>query len=143
MSKGGKHLNTAPAGRSSGAHLSEKERRREKTRRARKMQRRSRMKSGIPQMAAMLLLCFLMISPLRGCIISDDSYIGYAAAGEAALADAGIAADKANDMETEMIKIGDTVCYKVQFSGSVTNYRYIIDAQTGTIIGQSFYRTQE
>ena len=28
-----------------------------------------------------------------------------------------------------MIKIGDTVCYKVQFTGSVTDYRYIIDAK--------------
>ena len=44
--------------------------------------------------------------------------------------------------EIPQIKIGDTVCYKVQFTGSVTDYRYIIDAKTGLIIGQNFYRTE-
>ena len=45
-------------------------------------------------------------------------------------------------MSVEMIKINDTVCYKVQFTGSVTDYRYIIDAKSGLIIGQNFYRTE-
>ena len=61
---------------------------------------------------------------------------------ETALADAGITQEKANNLSAEMIKIGDTVCYKVQFTGSVTDYRYIIDAKTGLIIGQNFYRTE-
>ena len=29
-----------------------------------------------------------------------------------------------------------------KFTGSVTDYRYIIDAKTGLIIGQNFYRTE-
>ena len=93
-------------------------------------------------MIIMLLLCIVMISPLRSCIISDSDYVGYAAARETALADAGITQEKANNLSAEMIKIGDTVCYKVQFTGSVTDYRYIIDAKTGLIIGQNFYRTE-
>lgn len=93
-------------------------------------------------MIVMLLLCIVMISPLRSCIISDSDYVGYATARETALADAGITQEKANDLSAEMIKIGDTVCYKVQFTGSVTDYRYIIDAKTGLIIGQNFYRTE-
>ena len=42
-----------------------------------------------------------------------------------------------------MIKLDGQMCYKVQFSGSVTDYRYIIDAETGDIIAQGFYRIGE
>lgn len=142
MASGGKHLKKQPdKRRSSGAHLSEKDKQREQGRRARSVSRRGRVAKGAPQMVIMLLLCLVMISPLRSCIISDADYIGVAAARETALADAGLAQDKAKDLSAEMIKIGDTVCYKVQFTGSVTDYRYIIDAETGIILGQSFYRT--
>ena len=138
MASGGKHLKKqANNKRGSGAHLSEKDRQRAARRRSRSANRR-----GAPQMIVMLLLCIVMISPLRSCIISDSDYVGYAAARETALADAGITQEKAADLSTEMIKIDDTVCYKVQFTGTVTDYRYIIDAKTGLIIGQNFYRTE-
>lgn len=143
LASGGKHLRQqANIKRGSGAHLSEKDRRRAAVRRSRGAARRGRFRHGAPQMIAMLLLCIVMISPLRSCIISDSDYIGYAAARETALSDAGITQDKAKDLSAEMIKIGDTVCYKVQFTGSVTEYRYIIDASSGLIIGQTFYRTE-
>ena len=137
MASGGKHLKKqANKKRGSGAHLSERDRQRAARRRSRSANRRGRLRRGAPQMIVMLLLCIVMISPLRSCIIS------YAAARETALADAGITQEKANNLSAEMIKIGDTVCYKVQFTGSVTDYRYIIDAKTGLIIGQNFYRTE-
>jgi len=143
LASGGKHLKKqANKKRGSGAHLSERDRQRAARRRSRSANRRGRLRRGAPQMIVMLLLCIVMISPLRSCIISDSDYVGYAAARETALADAGITQEKANDLSAEMIKIGDTVCYKVQFTGSVTDYRYIIDAKTGLIIGQNFYRTE-
>lgn len=91
----------------------------------------------------MLLLCLLMISPLRGCAISDGDFIGYGAAQEIAFGDAGISQDKAKDLSMEMIKLDGQMCYKLQFSGSVTDYRYIIDADSGDILAQAFYRSGE
>lgn len=135
MNKGGKHLSTEPRKRGSGAHLSRREL-------DRKQQRRGRMRTGVPQMLVMLVLCALMISPLRSCIIDDSAYIGYAAAREAALDDAGIAPDKAQNVTAEMIKIDDTVCYKVQFTGTATDYIYIINASSGDIIAQKFFRLE-
>ena len=147
MAKGGKHLNkhvrSSSAGSRSGAHLSEADRARAARRRSRHIRRRGQLRAGAPQMIIMLLLCVFMISPLRGCIISGGDFIGYAAAQEIALGDAGIAQDKANDVSAEMIKLDGQMYYKVQFSGSVTDYRYIIDAETGDILAQSFYRTGE
>lgn len=86
------------------------------------------------------LLCFFMLSPVRGCILSDGDYIGRAKAQSIAADDAGIPQDKVRDMHSDMIKIDDKVYYKVQFTGSVTDYRYIIDAETGEILTQVFYR---
>lgn len=143
MAPGGKHLKQqAYKMRGSGAHLSEKDRKKAARRRSVRMARCGRLRRGAPQMIVMLLLCVVMISPLRSCIISDSDYVGYAAARETALSDAGITQEKAKDLSVEMIKIDDTVCYKVQFTGSVTDYRYIIDASSGLIIGQKFYRTE-
>ena len=147
MAKGGKHLNkhvrSSSAGSRSGAHLSEADRARAARRRSRHIRRRGQLRAGAPQMIIMLLLCVFMISPLRGCIISGGDFIGYAAAQEIAFGDAGISQDKANEVSAEMIKLDGQMCYKVQFSGSVTDYRYIIDAETGDILAQSFYRTGE
>lgn len=147
MAKGGKHLNTQSrrktAGSRSGAHLSEADRARAAVNRSRRNRRRSQIRAGAPQMLVMLLMCLFMISPLRGCILSDGDFIGYSAAQEIAFADAGIAQDKAKGVSSEMIKLDGSMCYKVQFSGSVTDYRYIIDASTGDVLAQSFYRIEE
>lgn len=86
-----------------------------------------------------LLLCILMISPLKSCVLTDGDYIGAGAAKQIALDDAGIMPDKASDVSADMVKIDDDYYYKVQFTGSVTDYRYIIDADSGEIIAQAFY----
>ena len=147
LAKGGKHLNTQTrkktAGSRSGAHLSKADKARAAQRRSRRVRRRSQLRAGAPQMIIMLLLCVFMISPLRGCRLADGDFIGYAAAQEIAFGDAGIAQDKANAVSAEMIKLDGQMCYKVQFSGSVTDYRYIIDAESGDILAQGFYRIGE
>lgn len=88
----------------------------------------------IPAVVILLLFCFFMISPLRGCVLSDESYIGSDAALELAIADSGILADRAQDKSCKMVVIDDKACYKIAFSGSVSEYRYILDAETGEII---------
>ena len=147
LAKGGKHLNkqvrSSSAGSRGGAHLSAADKARSSRRTDRRTGRRRRLRAGAPQMIVMLLLCVFMISPLRGCIISGGDFIGYAAAQEIAFGDAGIAQDKANAVSAEMIKLDGQMCYKVQFSGSVTDYRYIIDAESGDILAQGFYRIGE
>ena len=147
MAKGGKHLNIQTrkrsAGSRSGAHLSKADKARAARRRSLHIRRRSQLRTGAPQMIIMLLVCVFMISPLRGCRLSDGDFIGYASAQGIAFDDAGIAQDKANAVSAEMIKLDGQMCYKVQFSGSVTDYRYIIDAETGDIIAQGFYRIGE
>ena len=72
--------------------------------------------------------------------LADGDYIGMAKAQSIAVDDAGIPPDKAQNVRTDMIKIDGEVYYKVQFTGSVTDYRYIINAETGKILTQVFYR---
>ena len=80
-----------------------------------------------------------MISPLKGCSLSDRDGIGMSAARQIAVEDAGIPADLVSDMQSDYIKLEGRGCYKVQFTGTVTDYRYIIDAETGTIIARAFH----
>ena len=87
----------------------------------------------------LLLACFVLVSPLRSCVISGGDFIGADAAQKIAIDDSGIVLDKTGSVETEMIQIDDTYYYKVQFSGTVTDYRYIVNAETGEIIAHAFY----
>ncbi len=145
LGNGGRHLNTRPAKKKAEptpepqpALTSRADRRK-----AQEAKQRKQLRKAFAQMIVMLLLCFTMISPLRGCTLFNDDFIGYAEAKSIAFADAGISQDKASNAEAEMIKLDGKMCYKVQFSGSVTDYKYIIDAVTGDIIGQGFYRPVE
>lgn len=88
-----------------------------------------------------LFVCFMLISPLKGCVLGGDGFIGAEKAQKIAIADSGVAGGKVSKLDTDMIQIDDDFCYKVQFTGSVTDYRYIIDAETGDIIAQVFYHT--
>ncbi len=133
MAKGGKHL--APSkrgslklgsgGRRSGKH--------------RHLSSASVQKNLIRSLV-FVLFCLVMVSPIRGCKLSGDDYIGHSAAQKIAVEDAGIPFEKARDMQSDMIKLDGEFYYKVQFTGSVTDYRYIIDAETGEILTQVFYR---
>lgn len=167
MASGGKHLNPKsgrrPAQKHGGSHLSEKSRAQAEKRKLPKLSRTSKSpenskvrqtkvkvgkkrrtrrstRKGRAAAIVMSIFCLLTVSPLRGCIISDGDYIGRGQAQEIALSDSGIVSEKASDMSVDMIKISDHVCYKVQFKGAVTDYRYIIDAETGNIVTQTFYR---
>lgn len=100
----------------------------------RRKKRAVSLKLGIPAVMILLLFCFFMISPLRGCVLSDEGYIGNDSALELAIADSGILADRATDKSCVMVMIDGKPCYKIAFSGSVSEYRYILDAQTGEVI---------
>lgn len=87
----------------------------------------------------LLAICFFMISPLKSCLLSDSDYIGVSAAEKIALNDSGIPGDKAGDISADVIKIDGEIYYKIQFTGTVTDYRYIIDADSGEIVARAFY----
>ena len=166
MASGGKHLNPKSGRRHAqkhgGSHLSEKSKQQTEKRRlpklslpqirpekaeakqtkarvGKKRRKKRSTRKGRAAAIVMSIFCLLTVSPLRGCIISDGDYIGRGKAQEIALSDSGIVSEKASDMSVDMIKISDHVCYKVQFKGAVTDYRYIIDAETGNIVTQTFY----
>ena len=143
MAKGGRHL--APSKRSSAGRRRSGGIRLFSSRGRGSAERPRRrpvltMRRDILRAMLFFLLCFLMLSPVRGCILADGDYIGMAKAQSIAVDDAGIPPDKAHDVRTDMIKIDGEVYYKVQFTGSVTDYRYIINAETGKILTQVFYR---
>lgn len=81
----------------------------------------------------MLAFCFVMISPLRGCVMQED-YIGVSAAEKTALRDAKVSADAAKNIVTDLIKLDDGMCYKVDFTADDADYSYIISADTGKIV---------
>lgn len=87
----------------------------------------------------LLLFCFAMISPLKSCVIGKRDYIGSAAAASIALEDSGLSPSSAEELRSDMIMLDGEAYYKVQFEGTVTEYRYIIDARSGDIIMQTFY----
>ncbi len=90
----------------------------------------------------LLFVCFVMISPLKSCILTDDDYIGVSEAQRIALDDSGILSDKANDIRIDLVKVDGEMYYKVQFTGTVTDYRYIIDASSGDITARAFYHIE-
>lgn len=110
--------------------------------RRRKMIRKlKRLAKKLPKILLIAVVCLVLVSPLRGCIISDNGYIGAEKAQKIALSDAGLSTDSVSGLLSDMVKIDGQVCYKVHFSGSVTDFRYIIDATTGDIVAQNFIKT--
>lgn len=108
-------------------------------RRSRHRKRHRRHVSGVKlitltvSVIVMLAFCVIMISPLRGCVMQDDC-IGTSAAQKAAFNDAEVSADTAKNVETDLIKLDDGMCYKVDFTANDIDYSYIISADTGKIV---------
>lgn len=108
-------------------------------RRSRHRKRHRRHVSGVKlitltvSVIVMLAFCVIMISPLRGCVMQDVN-IGTSTAQKAAFSDAGVSADTAKNVETDLIKLDDGMCYKVDFTANDTDYSYIISADTGRIV---------
>lgn len=115
------------------------EKRSERRRRSRRRKRHRRGVSGVKlitltvSVIVMLAFCLVMISPLRGCVMQDD-YIGTASAEKMAFRDAEVSADTAKNVVTDLIKLDDEMCYKVDFTANKADYSYIISADTGKII---------
>ncbi|MDO4815872.1 MAG: PepSY domain-containing protein [Bacillota bacterium] len=150
MAKGGKHA--LPGGsklkksakKSAGAHvISRKDTERASegntAKRKPKKHKLTFSVSNILRALLLLLICFVMISPMKGCLLTDSDYIGIAAAQRIAIDDSGIPADKAGDIKADIVKIDGDVFYKIQFTGTVTDYRYIIDADNGAVVARAFY----
>lgn len=90
-----------------------------------------------------LLFCFLMITPLRSCVFSDSGFVDVAVAEEMAFADSGVAANNADNLKHDMIKLGEQMFYKVEFTSGINGYKYIVNANTGEIFAQAFYQLEK
>ncbi len=106
----------------------------------RKRHRRRRKISGVKlvtlgiSVLVMLAFCVVMVSPLRGCTVSDGDFIKKTAAQKTAFDNAGVSADSAENVTTDMIKLDEGMCYKINFSHGDTDYSYIVSADSGKII---------
>ena len=90
-----------------------------------------------------LLFCFLMITPLRSCVFSDSDFVDVAVAEEMAFADSGVASNNADNLKYDMIKLGEQMYYKVEFTSGINGYKYIVNANTGEIFAQAFYQLEK
>ena len=105
--------------------------------REKKKRREFDWRRGAPKIIILLLLCVLMLSPLRSCMLLGGDYIGRDEAKKIVMLDAKVSADKAEDVSTEVIKLDEQVCYRVEFSFEGKDYSYIVTADNGRIIASS------
>lgn len=96
----------------------------------------------IAKLIIMVLFCFLMITPLRSCVFSSDDYVSEGAAEKTVIADSGVKKKDIKSKSTDMIKIDDQPCYKIEFESENNGYRYIVNAETGEIVAQAFYKIE-
>lgn len=92
---------------------------------------------------AVLLFCFFTITPLRGCVMGSGGYVGEKAAEKTAIADSGVKSSDVQDIVTDMIKLDGDTCYKIEFKSNTNGYKYIVNAETGDIVAQGFYKITE
>ena len=92
---------------------------------------------------AVLLFCFLMITPLRGCVMGNNGYISEKAAEKTAIADSGVKNSDVQNLVCDMIKLDGDICYKIEFTSNANGYKYIVNAETGDIVAQGFYKITE
>lgn len=92
---------------------------------------------GAPKIIILLLLCVLMLSPLRSCMLFGGDYIGRDEAKKIVMLDARVDADKAEDISAEVIKLDEQPCYKIEFTCADKTYSYIVAADDGRIIASS------
>ena len=125
MANSGRHLNTST--------------RRKSPRKAKAKKHYSQFnwKLNAPLIAAALLVIVLMLSPLRGCTLSGNGYIGKAEAQKIVVQDARVSDKKVKDISTEMIKLDDKACYKIEFTCEGKAYSYIISADKGAVIAST------
>ena len=95
------------------------------------------------EIVLILFACFMMMSPLSYCVLTDGDYVSRDAAKEMSFADSGVAENKAEGLKCDMIKLGDLVCYKLEFTSGTNGYKYIVNADSGEIIAQAFYQIEK
>lgn len=116
-----------------GRHEKQKE---EKTEKTKKRRERKRAGFGVImlRLAVVVLFAFVMLSPLRGCALSDDGLISPQDALNTVVRDAGVSPSLVTDIRTDTTSLDGRLCYLVDFSASGMRYRYVIDAASAEII---------
>lgn len=112
----------------------------------RKKRKKRRVRMSLRKAIEIVLILFafyMMISPLSYDVFTDDDYVSRDAAKEVCFADSGVAENKAEALDCDMIKLDDLVCYKVEFTSGINGYKYIVNADTGEIIAQAFYQIEK
>lgn len=94
-------------------------------------------RSGAPKIIILLLLCVLMLSPLKSCMLLGGDYIGRDEAKKIVMLDARIDSDKLEEVSTEVIKLDEQPCYRIEFSFEGKDYSYIVAADNGRIVASS------
>ena len=120
-------------------------------RKEKKEQRKSKRKKLTPnenliriaKLVGMLLFCFLMITPLRSCVFSDNDYISDKQAQQTVIEDSGVKSDAVDSIVSDMIKLDGETCYKIEFTSDVNGYRYLVNAETGEILAQGFFSVEK
>lgn len=104
----------------------------------RKLNAKERIVRGIG-ILAVLVFCVFMITPLKSCVLGDDGYVGEKAAENTAIADSGVKSGDVETLVTDMIRLDGEPCYKIEFTSNVNGYKYIVNAESGEIVAQSFF----
>ncbi len=92
---------------------------------------------------AVLAFCFFAITPLRGCVMGDKGYVEEKTAEKTAIADSGVKNSDVQNLVCDMIKLDGDICYKIEFTSNTNGYKYIVNAETGDIVAQGFYKITE
>ncbi len=83
---------------------------------------------------SLVVVVLVLALLLCGCSIFGEKKIGKQAALQAALADAGLAADQVADVSVEYEKEFRSAWYEVEFESGRTEYEYKVNAYTGEIL---------
>ena len=86
------------------------------------------------RLVVVLLFALVMLSPLKGCVLSDGGYIDAQTALDAAVRDAGVSPTLVTDTRTDTTSIDGKLCWLVDFSVTGTRHRYVIDAASAEVI---------
>lgn len=88
----------------------------------------------IARLIVVIAFAVVMLSPLRGCSLSEGELIGKKAAVTIAAENVGVPEDKLESIDTELIKLDDKPYYKVDFSAAGKEHSIVIDAADGSVV---------
>ena len=106
--------------------------------RGKRTERPARKRAGLGvtllRLVIVVLFALVMLSPLKGCVVSDEGCISAQDALDIAVRDSGVSPSLVTDVETDTSSIDGRLCLLVDFSAAGVRHRYVIDAVSAEII---------